>query len=64
MTIKTKKTGPEDGRIAGERRTGINRRILFYDCYIPERRATTERRKDLEYPRSKHEQWNDRTQYA
>ena len=49
-----------------ERRAGFDRRTLTYDCYIPERRRTPDRRgsdpcadRDTD-----HGEWRDRRRYA
>ncbi|MBC2709477.1 MAG: hypothetical protein HGJ94_00235 [Desulfosarcina sp.] len=54
MITKAKKRGPVCGRIVGERRTSINRRVLTYDWYIPERRAVADRRQGRSGARSNH----------
>lgn len=48
-----------------ERRTGMDRRMLTYDCYLPERRVNADRRSSSCRSRDKdHGEWRDRRRYA
>ncbi|MBR9984353.1 MAG: hypothetical protein KFF68_00445 [Desulfosarcina sp.] len=58
--MQEKKQPPVRGRTAGEQRTGIDRRVLSYDWYIPERRAAAERRLGRKYAISDRGGWRDR----
>lgn len=52
---------------AHERRTGMDRRMLNYDYYIPERRVTADRRGVHPYAADRdrsHGEWRDRRRYA
>ena len=44
MYVDRKKEGSVVGRFVKERRSGIDRRVLTYDYYIPERRIPWDRR--------------------
>jgi len=44
MYVDRKKEGSVIGRFVKERRSGIDRRKITYDCYIPERRIPWDRR--------------------
>jgi hypothetical protein len=66
MIIQAKKAKPIGRQMVNERRTGIDRRVLTYDWYIPERRTTGDRRQ--EQPRAGsnhgHGEWRDMRRYA
>ena len=49
-----------------ERRAGMDRRVLTYDYYIPERRTSVERRSDEPYADRDdvHGEWRGRRRYA
>jgi hypothetical protein len=64
MIINGKKTASVGGRIAADRRTGINRRVLTYDWYIPERRIIDDRRKNRKSVTGIHGEWRDRRRSA
>ncbi|BBO92509.1 hypothetical protein [Desulfosarcina ovata] len=49
--------------VINERRAGIDRRVLTYDWYIPERRTTTDRRQG-QCEDDSHGEWRDRRRYA
>ncbi|VTR66442.1 hypothetical protein DESC_480152 [Desulfosarcina cetonica] len=46
-----------------DRRVGIDRRVVSYDCYIPERRGATDRRRACGDD-TLHGEWRDRRRYA
>lgn len=64
MNIKVTKAKPGSAGIMDERRTGINRRTLIYDWYIPERRTGEDRRQDGKYTNGNHGEWRDRRRCA
>jgi len=64
MIINAKKANAVGGRIAGDRRTGIHRRVLTYDWYIPERRTIDDRRQNKKSATGSHGEWRDRRRYA
>ncbi len=64
MLIKRDEQKPVSERIVGERRAGIDRRVLTYDYYIPERRGTTDCRRVQTYASRSHGKWYDRRQCA
>jgi hypothetical protein len=64
MLIQEKNLRPVYGRNAGEKRTGIDRRVLSYDWQIPERRAAAERRLGRECAISNDGEWRDRQPYG
>lgn len=60
MYMERKKAGSVVGRIVKERRSGIDRRVLTYDYYIPERRIPWDRRQGNQC----HGEWRNRRQSA
>ena len=64
MVMEKKKDGSISGRFIKERRAGIDRRVLTYDWYIPERRSTADRRQRQPNADSNHGEWRDRRRYA
>ena len=51
-------------KTAGEKRIGIDRRVLSYDWHIPERRAAADRRLVRKYANSNHGEWRDKALYG
>ena len=64
MRLKEMKQRPVGGQIAGEQRTGIDRRMLSYDWHIPERRAAADRRLGRNCASSYHGEWRDIQPYS
>ena len=64
MLIEKKKQRSIVGRTVGDRRTGIDRRVLTYDWYIPERRSIDDRRQNGKCAIGIHGEWRDRRRYA
>lgn len=64
MPIEKKRQGSIVGRIVGERRSGIDRRVLTYDWYIPERRTILDRRDAKKAASNRHGEWRGRRNYA
>ncbi|WP_319408132.1 hypothetical protein [uncultured Desulfosarcina sp.] len=64
MIIKEKEAASVGGRIAGDRRTGIDRRVLTYDGYFPERRTIDDRRQNKKSATDIQGEWRDRRRYA
>ena len=64
MPIEQERQGLIVGRIVGERRSGIDRRVLTYDWYIPERRNILDRRHTEKTFNNSHGEWCDRRTYA
>jgi hypothetical protein len=64
MTVKEKTTTPAVGRTVDEQRAGIDRRVLTYDWYVPERRSTADRRLGRATAKGNHGEWRDRRRYA
>lgn len=64
MLIKKRKRGPAFLRIISERRSGIDRRVLNYDYYIPERRINPDRRQRGSHGDNDHGEWRGRRRFA
>ena len=64
MSIKREKKEPVSGQVVNDRRSGLDRRNMTYDGYIPERRITTDRRFSIQPRDSNHGEWRDRRRYA
>jgi len=64
MLTKKRKHGPAFLRIISERRSGIDRRVLNYDYYIPERRINQDRRQRGVYGNNDHGDWRGRRRSA
>ena len=64
MYINRKEAGPICGRIVEDRRSGLDRRQITYDWYIPERRITADRRFSIPSPASGRGEWRDKRKYA
>jgi hypothetical protein len=60
MYMDRKKEGAVVGRIVEERRSGIDRRVLTYDYYLPERRIPRDRRQGNQC----HGEWRNRQKSA
>jgi hypothetical protein len=64
MLIQKKKPIAVGGPTAGEQRTGIDRRVLSYDRYIPERREDADRRLGRRCSGGYHEERRNRPRYG
>ncbi|PID39937.1 MAG: hypothetical protein CR984_05810 [Proteobacteria bacterium] len=64
MYIDRKKQGAVCGKIVNDRRSGLDRRQVSYDWYIPERRITVDRRFSIPSSENDHTAWNCRQRYA
>lgn len=64
MPIEKQRQGSIIGRIVGERRSGIDRRVLNYDWYIPERRSILDRRHAKKTVSKGHGEWRGRQNCA
>ena len=64
MLIKKRRRGPAFLRIVSDRRSGIDRRELTYDYYIPERRKTVDRRQGGLNAGNNDGEWRGRRRYA
>ncbi len=64
MYIDRKKEGALCGEIVGDRRSGLDRRQITYDWYIPERRITADRRFSIPSLTNDHGEWHNSQRYA
>lgn len=64
MYIDRKKEGPVCGQIVEDRRSGLDRRQITYDYYIPERRITDDRRFSIPSSSTERGEWRGRQRYA
>ncbi|HSO19841.1 MAG TPA: hypothetical protein VLT88_10305 [Desulfosarcina sp.] len=64
MLIKKRRRGPAFLKIISERRSGIDRRVLSYAFYIPERRINPDRRQQGTGAGGGLGEWRGRRRYA